>query len=428
MLQTLFTIPDRAWGVPLFGPGLLLGLWAVFSVVLLVRLARRQGMSADTLGYLPILVLIGAVIYWVLPVLAKGNGGIPIRGYGVMLFLGVVGGTALSVWRGWRLGLDPDTVMTLIFWGFVPGILGARAYYVVEYWDDFFTPGATSWQTFLGTLGKIVNITEGGLVVYGSLAGGLAGFLAYILRRKLPLWATLDLVAPGMLLGLALGRIGCFMNGCCFGGPCDLPWAVRFPAGSPPYVREVQEGELFVHGLKVFGPPTDRPVIAEVEPGSSAERQGLKAGQTIRSVNGKPVPTVFEAQKALVEAHETGEELTVATTKESRAAARWEIARPLGRSLPIHPTQIYGGISALLLCLFLLAYDPFSRRDGEVIALLLTLYPINRFLLECIRTDEAGVFSTGLSTGQVVSLIALAASAGLWFYVLRRPKGRALAS
>ena len=103
------------------------------------------------------------------------------------------------------------------------------------------------------------------------------------------------------------------------------------------------------------------------------------------------------------------------------------MARPPGRSLPVHPTQLYGGISALLLCLFLLAYDPFARRDGEAIALLLTLYPINRFLLECIRTDESGVLNTGLSTGQVVSLIALGASAGLWVYVLRRPKGRAFA-
>ncbi len=434
MLPTLFTIPDHAWGVPLFGPGLLLGLWAVFSAVLLVCLARRQGMTADTLGYLPILLLIGVVIYWILPVLARENNGILIRGYGVMLFLGVVGGTSLSVWRGWRLGLDPDTVMTLIFWGFVPGILGARAYYVVEYWDDFFTPGATSWQTFLGTLGKIVNITEGGLVVYGSLAGGLAGFLVYIFKRKLPLWATLDLVAPGMLLGLALGRIGCFMNGCCFGGPCDLPWAVPFPIGSPPYVRQVQEGELFVHGLKVLPPPNvpstaAPPVITEVERDSAAKDHGLEDGQTIRSINTKPVTTVYAAQKALVEAHESGGELiVVAKDKENRVEARWEIARPLGRSLPIHPTQLYGGISALLLCLFLLAYDPFSRRDGEVIALLLTLYPVNRFLLEWIRTDEGGVFGTGLSTGQVVSLIALAASAGLWFYVLRRPKGRALAS
>lgn len=426
MLQTLFTIPDHAWGVPLFGAGLLLGLWALCSAVLLVRLARRQGMSADTLSYLPILLVIGAAIYWVLPVLAKENHGIPIRGYGVMLFLGVVGGTALSVWRGRRFGLDPDVVMTLVFWGFVPGILGARAYYVIEYWGDFLTPGATPWQTFLRTLGEIVNITKGGLVVYGSLAGGLAGFLAYILKRKLPLWATLDLLAPGMLLGLALGRIGCFMNGCCFGGACELAWAVRFPIGSPPYVRQVQQGELFVHGLKVLGQPTDRPVITEVEPGSSAEKHGLKAGQTIRSINGHAVATVYAAQKALVEAHESGEELTiVAAGKEDRVSAQWEILKPLGRSLPVHPTQLYSAISALLLCLFLLAYDPFARRDGQVIAMLLTLYPINRFLLECIRTDEAGVFNTGLSTGQVASLVAIVASAGLWFYVLRRPKGRA---
>ena len=163
-----------------------------------------------------------------------------------------------------------------------------------------------------------------------------------------------------------------------------------------------------------------------MEPGSAAEKHGLKAGQTISWVNGKPVATIYAAQKALVEAHESGDELVVAT-KENRAAARWDIARPLGRSLPVHPTQIYGGISALLLCLVLLAYDPFARRDGEVIALLLTLYPVNRFLLECIRTDEPAVFNTGLSTGQVVSLMALAVAAGLWVYVLRRPKGRALA-
>jgi phosphatidylglycerol:prolipoprotein diacylglycerol transferase len=428
MLQTLFTIPDHAWGVPLFGAGLLLGLWALFSAVLLFRLARRQGWSADTLGYLPILLLIAAVIYWVLPVLAKENHGIPIRGYGVMLFLGVVGGTALSVWRGWRLGLDPDMVMTLVFWGFVPGILGARAYYVVEYWDEFFTPGATSWQTFLGTLGEIVNITKGGLVVYGSLAAGLVGFVAYILKRKLPLWATLDLLAPGMLLGLALGRIGCFMNGCCFGGPCDLPWAVRFPAGSPPYVRQVQEGELFVHGLKVFGPPAERPVIAAVEPGSAAAQHGLEAGQTIRSINGKRVETVFAAQKALIEAHESHRELIVVTGNNgSPLEARWDITRAPGRSLPVHPTQLYSMISALLLCLLLLACDPFARRDGELTALLLTLYPINRFLLESIRTDEPGIFHTGLSTGQAVSLMALGASAALWLLVLRRPKVRAFA-
>ena len=81
------------------------------------------------------------MILWVLPSLAEEQHGLPVRGYGVMLFLGVTCGTALSVWRGHRAGLDPDMVMTLVFWGIIPGILGARTYYVVEYWDQFWAPG-----------------------------------------------------------------------------------------------------------------------------------------------------------------------------------------------------------------------------------------------------------------------------------------------
>jgi phosphatidylglycerol:prolipoprotein diacylglycerol transferase len=234
-------------------------------------------------------------------------------------------------------------------------------------------------------------------------------------------------VAPGMALGLVLGRIGCLMNGCCFGGPCDLPWAVTFPIGSPAYVRQVQEGEIFVHGLKVFGLRNAPPAIHAVEPGSPADQHGLRAGQTIRSINGFPVSTIDGAQKLLVEAHETGSTLVVTTTA-SPHAAQWTITPPLARSHPIHPTQLYGAVSALLLCLLLLAYDPFARRDGQLIALLLTLYPICRFLLECIRIDEPGVLGTPLHTAQVVSLLALAAAAGLWLHILRRPPGRAFAA
>jgi phosphatidylglycerol---prolipoprotein diacylglyceryl transferase len=182
MLQTLFTIPDHVGGTPLFGFGLLLAVWAVGSLALLASLVWRQGLDADTLSYLPLLALIGALILWVLPQLAEEQHGLPIRGYGVMLFLGVTCGTALSVWRGYRLGLDPDLVMSLVFWGVVPGIIGARAYYVVEYWGQFWTPG----QPLLQTLGKIVNITQGGLVVYGSFFGGLIGFAAFVRKKRLP--------------------------------------------------------------------------------------------------------------------------------------------------------------------------------------------------------------------------------------------------
>ena len=425
MLQTIFTISDHVFGVPLFGFGLLLGLWAIGSLVLLVWLAWRQGFNADTRSYLPILLVIGAVIYWVLPALAEENHGLPIRGYGVMLFLGVVGGTALTVWRGYRLGLDPDMVMTLVFWGFVPGIIGAQDLLRGRVLERFPCAGGdpvADLHPYPRRDRQYQQGRTGGLRLAGRRAGGVPGVHP---PKKAAALGHPRSARPGMLLGLALGRIGCFMNGCCFGGPCELPWAVQFPAGSPPYVRQVQEGELFVHGLKFHQDPMAPPVIAAVEPGSPAERQGLKPGQTIRSVDGKPVTTVHAAEKMLLDAQQPAEELTVATVEGPRAA-QWEDHPAAPPQPPIHPTQLYGAIWALLLCLFLLAYDPFARRDGELIALLLTLYPINRFLLECIRTDEPGVFGTPLHTGQVVSLIALAAAAGLWWHILRRRPGRAL--
>ena len=90
---------------------------------------------------------------------------------------------------------------------------------------------------------------------------------------------------------------------------------------------------------------------------------------------------------------------------------------------PLQPTQIFSSINALLLCGVLLAYYPFRKREGEVTALLLTLYPSTRFLLELIRSDEAGQFGTGLTISQLVSLVTLLLVAGLWVYVLRQPAG-----
>jgi phosphatidylglycerol:prolipoprotein diacylglycerol transferase len=74
-----------------------------------------------------------------------------------------------------------------------------------------------------------------------------------------------------------------------------------------------------------------------------------------------------------------------------------------------------------------LAYEPFRRRDGELFALMLTIYPLTRFLLEIIRTDESAIFHTGLSISQNVSLAAMLGVAALWFFILRRPRGTSLA-
>ena len=199
---------------------------------------------------------------------------------------------------------------------------------------------------------------------------------------------------------------------------------MTFPIGSPAYVRQVEEGTIFVHGLKVRGFPNRNRSSTRSNPARPPNSRGSALGRPSGRSTASPVSTIEAAQKLLVEAHEPGSELEVLTT-DGPHPARWTITPPLDRSLPVHPTQLYEAVSALLLCLLLLAYDPLARRDGQVFALLLTLYPVSRFLLECIRTDEPNVLGLPLHTGQVVSLLALAAAAGLWFHVLRRPAGRA---
>ena len=106
MLQTLFHIPREIAGFPVFGFGLALGVWVLFGLVLLARLVRRQGLNADTWSYVPLLALVAAAIIWLLPAICDAEG-LPIRGYGVMLLLGIMAATGLLAWRARRVGLDP---------------------------------------------------------------------------------------------------------------------------------------------------------------------------------------------------------------------------------------------------------------------------------------------------------------------------------
>lgn len=418
MHQTLFFIPEHIAGMPVFGWGLLLAVWAAGTVGLLAWSAWRHGLrSGETGQYVVLLVLLGLVIWQVMPRIVIPGLGLPIRSYGVMLLLAILAGTGLSVWRGRQRGWDSETVATLCFWGVVCGIVGARTFYVVEYWSDFQRP------TLAGTLGAIANITQGGIVVYGALLGGLVGFGAYAWKHRLPLLATFDVLAPGMLLGLAIGRVGCFLNGCCFGGACDLPWAVRFPPGSPPYLHQLEHGELFLQGLQIVGDPNGPPRITGVAPGSAAAQAGLAPGQEITHINEQRVSTAAEARRllaALSPLDGPGYRLTVEVRVQGRAdPARWQVEPLPDRSLPVHPTQLYSSIDALVLCAFLLAYDRFRRRDGELLAVLLTVYPVTRFLMEQIRTDEPKVWITHLSIGQVFSVLILCAAGGLWVYLYR---------
>ncbi len=416
MLRDLFLIPHQWMGLPLFGFGWLLIAWAIGSVALLTWLWRhpRQNAANEALSYLPVLLVFGAVIAWVLPLLEKNfaGGGLPIRGYGVMLLIAVVAGVVLAARQAARAGLNPDIIYSFAFWVFVAGIVGARAFFVIQYWDQF--PRATTLQT----IGAILNVTEGGLVVYGSLIGAMLAGTVFLYLHKLPVLPIADLIAPSLLLGLAIGRIGCLLNGCCYGGLCDTPWlGVRFPATSPVYERQLAQGELYGFRLDE-GQANQQPRIADVRPDTAAEAAGLRAGMTVLAINGYPAKTAAHAARALVEANPT-----VVIETDQGAFTIFQASLP-SRSLPVHATQIYSSINAALMCLLLWAYYPLRRRDGEVFAAMLLLYPFTRILLEAIRVDEGGKFGTGLSISQLVSLALIAVSFALWAYILRQPANR----
>jgi phosphatidylglycerol---prolipoprotein diacylglyceryl transferase len=163
-------------------------------------------------------------------------GGVKIFGYGTMLFLAFLGSMNLAAWRARREKLDPELVYDLALWVFVGGLVGARMFYVIQYWGDR-----------VRTVADIFKIWEGGIVLYGSIMGGTAAFFLYRAIRPFPLRPLLDVVAPSLALGIALGRLGCFLNGCCYGDRCEgLPWGVSFPRFSPPWSDQAAQG-LIAH-------------------------------------------------------------------------------------------------------------------------------------------------------------------------------------
>ena len=105
-------------------------------------------------------------------------------------------------------------------------------------------------------------------MVYGGFMAGVLGLLAFAYKYKLPALALADLIAPSMLLGLAFGRLGCLLNGCCYGGVCTLPWAVTFPPQSFAYLSQIERGQMY--GFRLSGDPNAAPILLSVETDSPA--------------------------------------------------------------------------------------------------------------------------------------------------------------
>ena len=149
-------------------------------------------------------------------------GSLAIHSYGVMIAVAFL----IGLWTvTLRARLDPalrnsgENIADVTLWLMAGAILGARTVYVTTYWKEQFAGQP---------LTEIFAIWHGGLVYYGGLIGAAVGGFIYIRWKKMPLWKTADVFAPSIALGSVFGRIGCLLNGCCYGRACDLPWAITF--------------------------------------------------------------------------------------------------------------------------------------------------------------------------------------------------------
>lgn len=164
-----------------------------------------------------------------------GGGRLPVHGYGVMIVLGFLLGTWIAGREGRRRGL-PDFIYDLALTMLLSGLLGGRILYYLE---NFSAEYAN--RSFL----EFFKIWKGGLVFYGGAIGGFLGGCAYIWVKRLPI-ECLDVVALGVPIGMAFGRLGCFLNGCCYGDPCDPQYlfAASFPLESPAGLAHQEAGWL----------------------------------------------------------------------------------------------------------------------------------------------------------------------------------------
>jgi len=315
--------------------------------------------------------------------------GLPIRSYGLMLMIAFLGGSWWAARRAAKVKADPDFVINLGFVALVSSIVGARVFYVVHYWDRFEGRG----------LVEIINLTAGGMEFYGGFLGAFFATVGYIVLKKRSIRLYADIVAPSIMFGMGAARIGCFLNGCCWGAVCvhELPWSVTFPLGSPVQYRHWEE--------RLAPLPAELIVVSRSHGGAyPLPRDWLNGDARDESLQ-----RFIEAQANRF--NMTPEQLRV-------LAARHEF-----RSMPVHPAQLYASINGFLLAILLNAVFYRRRQHGVVFGLMLLLYSVNRVIEEIIRSDNPHDV-VGMTASQFVSLLLLV-SGVLWLVAIYRMPRRA---
>jgi phosphatidylglycerol:prolipoprotein diacylglycerol transferase len=272
-----------------------------------------------------------------------------------MVMLGCIAGVLLALRRAKRERVDTNIIWDIWMWSLIGGFAGARAFYVI-----------LNWAQFKDDLWSVFKIWEGGLAFQGGLVMAILAVYIYIKARKLSFAKYVDIMVAGVILGYAFARVGCFLNGCCYGQVTGAAWGVTYPACAPIDA----EGNLRpspAWEAQVEGYPRRLPAWADNLPSCKGH-----------VVDGKLIDTYSSDEKLISMG-----------------------VRPMPRSCPVQPTQLYSSACALIICVILLVYARLPHHLGQEVSLFGMLYATYRFIVEFFRGDSA-LLGPGLTLFQIV--------------------------
>ncbi len=293
---------------------------------------------------------------------------LPVNMFGLMLVIGFLAAITLIKHLSRDITPNPQFITNGALYALIAGVVGARAFYVIHHYDKL-----------EGGIISIIAIWRGGLELYGAVILVTPVVIFYLLRNKLPIRKFLDVIFIGLTLVIVFGRIGCFMRGCCYGKPTDLPWGIRFPYGSDVYYSQVY-------------PDKKR----------GREEPHLKLPDDFFVYHNNSKGDIFYYLKSYEDLNEEQKQM-VKTGKY--------------RCMPVHPTQLYSSLNGVILCLVLYLFwrrskraqlsgnvNKFLTKPGSTFALAFILYGITRFIIESLRDDNPFEIG-GLTISQNIGIV-----------------------
>jgi phosphatidylglycerol---prolipoprotein diacylglyceryl transferase len=323
-----------------------------------------------------------------------------VKGPGLMIAIGFIAAAFIVKFMSRRVNIKDEILVNAALISLVAGLFGARILHVIHYYEHF--------DSFLA----VFRIWEPGRELLGGVIAAIIAIIVYLHIKKQRIMLCLDILAVALMAGIGFGRIGCLLEGCCYGKQCDLPWAVVFPYDSIPYNSQ-----------------------AYPDPQRGRDEPTLKLPSSYYgrvSEDGRWIP----APEGEAKFNYPLKPYEMLTEEEKQAVSK----DGPNHCIPIHPTQIYSSVFAFgwmaILFLYWLLVGPGSlyengdhkksilryrlSRPGITGALMLVLYGFGRIILENLRDDNPYEIST-LTISQILSILMITAGAATVAYLTGKP-------